>query len=160
MPFDFTPRPSALPSAGSRRQWRIVRANLWLALLFIFPLTAPGVVLWSDPGAMLIFDNGPGRDLLEGGVKRDDYANDTLYFKFHVDPQSDSTTEEYFAAFQLFEGDAERLGIGNALKAWAYSAFHEPTRATEAGPVPEYLDLHSSIVDQSASGTTLSYELP
>jgi hypothetical protein len=34
---------------------------------------------------------------------------------------SDSTTEEYFAALELYEGDTERLGVGNALKAWAYS---------------------------------------
>jgi ligand-binding sensor domain-containing protein/signal transduction histidine kinase len=146
--------------AGVRGRWgRAAGLGLSLLLCLLTP-SATAVVLWSDPGAMLIFDNGPGRDLLEGAVKRDDSANDTLYFKFHVDPQSDSTTEEYFAALELFEGDAERLGVGNALKAWAYSAFHEQARPTEAGPAPEYIDLHSAVVDQSSSGTTLSYELP
>jgi len=157
MQCDFTRPPSDSRHTGSRR-WLTVWAGL--ASLLLIPLSVPGVVLWSDPGALLVFDNGPGRDLLEGAVKRDDSANDTVYFKFHVDPQSDSTTEEYFAALELFEGDAERLGIGNALKAWAYSAFHAQTRLTEAGPAPEYVDLHSSIVDQSSAGTTLNYELP
>src|SRR5262245_20444710 len=76
-----------------------------IILLFRAQLTS-AAILWSDPGAMVVFDNGAGRDMLEGAVKRDDSANDTLYFKFHVDPLSDSTTEEYFAALELFEGDA------------------------------------------------------
>lgn len=136
----------------------------WLGcglLLLLFGVTSvPAVILWSDPGSLLISDNGAGRDILEGAVKRDDSANDTLYFKFHVDPQSDSTTEEYFAAFELYEGDAERLGVGNALKAWAYSAFFEQDKPAETGPAPDYLDLHSSVLDQSAAGTIPSYELP
>ena len=79
--------------------------------------------MWNDPEATLVHENGAGVDILGGAVKRDDSANDTLYFKFHVDPLSDKNSEEYFAGFELYEGDAERLGIGNALKAWAYSAF-------------------------------------
>jgi len=137
--------------------------NAWLLLAVMVWLcgqSARAVILWSDPGAMLIFDNGAGRDMLEGALKRDDSSNDTLYFKFHVDPQSDSTMEEYFAALELYDGDAERLGIGNALKAWAYSAFWEHDRSVETAPAPDYVDLHSSVLDQSASGTTLSYELP
>ncbi len=59
-----------------------------------------------------------------GKVKRDDKADDVLYFKFHVDPISDVASEPYFAGFQLFEGDKERLGVGNALEAWGYSAFN------------------------------------
>ena len=129
-------------------------------LLLLCAQSSPAVILWSDPGATLILDNGPGRDILEGAVKRDDSANDTLYFKFHVDPQSDSTTEEYFAAFELYEGEAAKLGIGNALKAWAYSAFFAPDRLAETVPAPDYVDLHSSVLDQSVSGTTPSYELP
>src|ERR1043165_4102119 len=70
-----------------------------------------------------------GSDMIGGAVKRDDSASDTLYFKFHVDPLSDVSTEEYFAAFQLYEGDTERLGVGNSQKAWAYSAFN----AAESG---------------------------
>ena len=81
---------------------------------------------------------------LGGAVKRDDSANDTLYFKFHVDPLSDTNTEEYFAAFELFEGDAERLGIGNAMKAWAYSAFFNADEAGETNNIAGYIDLHTS----------------
>ena len=68
--------------------------------------------------------HGPGGGNLGGKVKRDDKANDVLYFKFHVDPISDVASEPYFAGFQLFEGDQERLGVGNALEAWGYSAFN------------------------------------
>jgi ligand-binding sensor domain-containing protein/signal transduction histidine kinase len=155
--------PSSLRS-GSAGTGRGGRTKWWgwvAALLVLFCATpVQAVILWGDPGAMLIFDNGAGRDILEGAVKRDDSSNDTLYFKFHVDPQSDSTTEEYFAAFQLYEADAERLAVGNALKAWAYSAFIGQDRLTETGPAPAYVDLHSSVLDQSAAGTTASYELP
>ncbi len=95
--------------------------GVWLALMLVTP--AGAVILWNDPGTTLVHENGAGTDILGGAVKRDDTAFDTLYFKFHVDPSSDKDTEEYFAAFELFEGDSERLGIGNATKAWAYSVF-------------------------------------
>jgi ligand-binding sensor domain-containing protein/signal transduction histidine kinase len=160
-----TARESDGEPAGSLRVrpgWRErgLCPGIVLLLLLLCMDSARAVILWSDPGAMLVFENGAGRDMLEGAVKRDDSSNDTLYFKFHVDPQSDSTTEEYFAAFELYEGDAERLGIGNALKAWAYTAFFEQDKPTETGPAPDYLDLHSSVLDQSVSGTTPSYEFP
>src|SRR6478736_9072866 len=151
--------------SGLRRRnprWRKGPSNLGVGLgvVWLYVHSAGAVILWSDPSSLLIFDNGVGRDILEGAVKRDDSSNDTLYFQFHIDPQSDSTTEEYFAAFELYEGETERLGIGNALKAWAYSAFFEQAKQPEAGPAPDYLDLHSSVLDQSASGTTSSYEFP
>src|SRR5437588_5844941 len=94
---------------------------LWLVFLPVWlqPGRAGAVVLWSDSTARLVHENGAGADILAGAVKRDDSANDTLYFKFHVDPLSDNTTEEYFASLELFDGDIERLGVGNALKAWA-----------------------------------------
>src|SRR5580704_18667011 len=85
--------------------------------------TTSAVVLWSDLSATLVYQTGVGSDILGGALKRDDTSSDTLYFKFHVDPLSDISTEEYFAAFELYERDEERLGVGNALKAWAYSAF-------------------------------------
>src|SRR5712671_2018102 len=80
-------------------------------------------ILWSDLGATLVHESGPGNDILGGVIKRDNTSSDTLYFKFHVDPHSDWSTEEYFAGFQLFEGETERLGVGNSQAAWAYSAF-------------------------------------
>jgi ligand-binding sensor domain-containing protein/signal transduction histidine kinase len=118
---------------------------------------ALAVILWNDPGAKLIHENGSGADLLGGAVKRDDTANDTLYFKFHVDPLSDKDTEEYFAGFELYDGDTERLGIGNSLKAWAYSAFIHADDSVDpsepAGPV----DLHSAKPESTLAN---SYEYP
>lgn len=116
-------------------------------------------ILWSDLGATLVYQTGVGSDILGGGVKRDESSTDTLYFKFHVDPLSDTSTEEYFAAFELYDRGEERLGVGNALKAWAYSAF------TSDGPGDvkkdaEYIDLHSSRPEASGHGNFFSYENP
>src|SRR3954453_22596489 len=94
---------------------------MWIMMMSVMPASA--VILWNDPETTLVHDNGLGSDILHGAAKRDSLANDTLYFRLHIDPLSDRDTEEYLAAFELFEGSAERLGIGNALKAWAYSAF-------------------------------------
>src|SRR5215469_5461711 len=94
-----------------------------LFLLCFLTISSPAVILWSDAGSTLVRENGGGTDILEGAVKRDDTSDDTLYFKFHLNPLSDVTTEEYFAAFELYDSDVERVGIGNAFQAWAYSAF-------------------------------------
>ncbi len=98
----------------------------WLAagLMFLASVSCPADIIWSDLGATLAHETGPGTDILGGSVKRDDTATDTLYFKYHVNPISDAGTEPYFAAFELYEGDTERLGVGNALNAWAYGAFN------------------------------------
>src|SRR5438445_10226291 len=100
-------------------------ARLCPLLIWALAAAAPAraAILWSDPGPTLVHENGEGGDLLNGALKRDDSSSDTLYFKLHVDPLSDSSTEEYLAGLGLYEAGAERLGIGNALKAWAYSAF-------------------------------------
>ena len=88
-------------------------------------------VLWSQSGERKVCNTGLGTAILRRAVKsRDDTASDALYFKFHADPLSDWTSEEYSAAFQLFEGDEERLAVGNAPEAWAYSAFN----VSENGP--------------------------
>ena len=76
--------------------------------------SAHATILWSDRDARLVHRTDKGYDILGGAVKRDDTASDTLYFKFHVNPLSDVATEEYFAAFQLFEGNKYRLAVGNA----------------------------------------------
>jgi signal transduction histidine kinase/ligand-binding sensor domain-containing protein len=117
------------------------------------------VVLWSDLGATLAHETGAGSDILGGALKRDDSSTNTLYFKFHVDPLSDAGTEEYFAAFQLYGGNAERLGVGNSLKAWAYSAFNTTTNG-EFNKVFGDLDLRSSQPESSSPGVFLPYELP
>jgi ligand-binding sensor domain-containing protein/signal transduction histidine kinase len=129
-------------------------------LLAAFTEPAQAVVLWTDTDTTLVHENGLGVDLLGGAVKRDKSANDTLYFKFHVDPLSDKDTEEYFAAFELFEGNEERLGIGNALKAWAYSAFFRANETGDTNGASGYLDLHSLKPEPTAGGTSGSYEYP
>jgi signal transduction histidine kinase len=87
-------------------------------------------MLWSDPDARTVHNTGAGVDILGGAVARTETNNDALYFKFHVDPLSDEASEPYFAGFQLFEGDEARLGVGNAMEAWGYSAF----MTSETGP--------------------------
>jgi ligand-binding sensor domain-containing protein/signal transduction histidine kinase len=121
--------------------------------------SANAVVLWSDLGATLVHETGAGSDILGGALKRDDSSTDTLYFKFHVDPLSDVGTEEYFAGFQLYEGDAERLGVGNSLKAYAYSAFNTATNG-EFNKVFGDVDLRSSRPESSGPGVFLPYEFP
>jgi hypothetical protein len=118
------------------------------------------VILWSDLGTTLARDSGEGVDILGGAVRRDNTAADTLYFKFHVDPLSDVSTEEYFAGFQLYEGNEERLGLGNSLKAWAYSAFNTAASG-EYNKVFGDIDLRSLRPEPaSAPGVPLPYELP
>ena len=116
-------------------------------------------VLWSDADARVVHHSGDGYDILGDKVKRDDAANDTLYFKFHVDPLSDVGTEEYFAGFQLYEGAEPRLGVGNAPEAWGYSAFN----TSEIGPSNKLageFNLRSSHPEASGLGVFLPYELP
>src|SRR5436190_20218041 len=120
---------------------------------------ARGVILWSDLGATLVHESGPGVELLGGALQRDDRATNTLYFKFHVDPLSDVSTEEYFAAFQLYEGDEERLGVGNSTKAWAYSAFNT-IKTENFSKVTGDVDLNSSRPESASPGVLLPYELP
>ncbi|HET7626045.1 MAG TPA: hypothetical protein VFM25_12350, partial [Verrucomicrobiae bacterium] len=124
-------------------------------------------ILWSDLGATLVHDTGAGSsfltgsamDILGGAAREDDSSTNTLYFKFHVDPLSDVNTEEYFAAFQLYEGETERLAIGNSLKAWAYSAF-KTDETGDANKVFGDMDLHSAMPEPAALGTTFTYEFP
>jgi ligand-binding sensor domain-containing protein/signal transduction histidine kinase len=132
---------------------------LCLATALLSPPPVSAVVLWSDLGQTLVHENGTGTDILGGAVKRDTNSTGTLYFKFHVDPLSDVGTEEYFAGFQLFENDAEKLAIGNSLKAWAYSAFN----TAETGPsnkVSGDFDLSTARPESSAPGVFFPYELP
>jgi len=129
----------------------------WVILTWANPTYA--AILWSDLGATLVHDTGDGSDILGGAAKEDDSSTNTLYFKFHVDPLSDASTEEYFAAFELYEGDKERLGVGNALKAWAYSSFKaDATGESDEGS--DYIDLNSSKPEPSSPGTFLNYENP
>lgn len=119
------------------------------------------VILWSDLGRTVVHETGPGSDILGGAIKRDDTSSDTLYFKFHVAPLSDVTTEEYFAGLELYVGDTERVGVGNAPKAWAYSAFFNPTDSGASTVVPSEVDLRSAEPEPAQSGgAAVHYEFP
>ncbi len=138
-----------------------------ILLVLNLDCTGQATILWSDLGATLVHESGSGSsfltgramDVLGGTVTRDDTAGDTLYFKFHVDPLSDGNTEEYFAAFELFEGETERLAVGNSLKAWAYSAFNT-AETGENNKVFGDVDLHSARPESFAPGKDYGYELP
>lgn len=127
--------------------------------VLVFAFRAHAVVLWSNFDPIFVNTNGPGADLLGGAVKRDETANDTLYFKFRVDPNSDETTEPYFAALELFEDDTERLGVGNALDAWAYSVFF-PGAQSSGVPPAGYLDMRTARPDPSALAHLANYQCP
>ena len=128
-------------------------------LATLFCRSARATILWSDPGARLVHNTGTGVDILGGAVKRNDSASDALYFKVHVDPLSDAASEPYFAGFQLFEGDEERLALGNAQEAWGYSAF----ATAETGPsnqVAGEFNLKSAHPEPANLGLFRPYELP
>src|SRR5689334_13177125 len=69
------------------------RERLFLLLIVMigirFVTPAHAVILWNDPETTLVHENGLGSDILGGALKRDDFANDSLYFKFRVEPRSD-----------------------------------------------------------------------
>ena len=132
--------------------------GLMTLAMLAWPDSSQAVLLWSDLGATQVHETGPGTDILGGGLRRDNSATDTLYFKFHVDPISDATTELYFAAFQLFEGNHERLAVGNSLQAFAYSAF-SLGQSGESNQVVQDIDLRSANPSPSGIGTFYTYEL-
>jgi len=138
---------------------QVALRGLLACLLFAGVANLHAVLLWSDADARVVHHSGDGYDILGGKVKRDDTANDTLYFKFHVDPLSDVGTEEYFAGFQLYEGDEPHLAVGNAPESWGYSAFY----TSEIGPSNKLageFNLRSSHPEASGLGMFLPYELP
>jgi signal transduction histidine kinase len=141
-------------------------ATLALILCMVtFRSTVRAAILWSEPDARLVHSTGLGVDILDGKVHRTDTNTDALYFKFHVDPLSDAGDEPYYAGFQLFDGNQERLGVGNAQEAWAYSAFN----VAELGPSNQMsaklldnceFNLQSSRPEPGATpGTFRPYEL-
>lgn len=134
----------------------------WLLLPAAFPATVCAGILWSDPGSRVIHATPDGTDILGGKVRRDDKANDVLYFKFRVDPLSDPADEPYYALFQLVETNQMRLGVGNALEAWGYSAAY----TSETGPSNKVdidsgeFNLQSSHPEAAGMGKFFPYELP
>ena len=142
--------------AGIREGCRSLALRLVIFSLFTWTYSSKAVLLWSDLGATQVHETGPGTDILGGGLQRDQISStDTLYFKFHVDPTSDASTEYYFSAFQLFEGGHERLAVGNALNAFAYSAFSLGLTG-QSNQMVEYIDLNSANPTPSGIGTFLN----
>src|ERR1700722_4247919 len=138
---------------------KTIGGSILLMPILIGAFQARAVVLWSFYDPITINENGSGTDLLGGALKRNGGANDTLYFKFRVEPISDETTEPYFAALELFEDDTARLGVGNALDAGAASFFFP---GAQSGGVPPagYLDLHSAHPDTNALAHQANYQCP
>jgi hypothetical protein len=112
------------------------------------------------PGLRVIHNSSGGLDILGGAVKRDDKANDALYFKFRVDALSDPASEPYYAFFQLSEGDKFRLAVGNAPEAWGYSACCFTSENGATNPETVEYDLNSSQPEAAGLGTFRPYELP
>jgi len=154
---------SGLPFSGPAwRSWWI-RLYLGGLLLGVCPVTLRADILWSDPGSRVIHATETGTDILGGKVKRDNKANDALYFRFRVDPLSDPADEHYAALFQLVETNQWRLGVGNAWEAWGYSAAY----ASETGPSNKVdqsdsgeFNLQSSHPEAAGMGKFYPYELP
>ena len=142
---------------SSLTRWFTAFALLVFTVLFCLPLRA--AILWSLPGPVTVHENGAGQDVLGGGVKRTVRDSGALYFKFRVNPISDVSKEEYYGGFQLFEDDNEKLGVGNSLKAWAYSAFNTEETG-EYNKVFGDFDLRSANPESYEPGKFLAYELP
>ena len=152
-----------VPEAARRHSYHMSRSAATFALTVLAAAccwSARAAILWSDPAARAVHNTGMGVDILGGAVKRAATNSDALYFRFHVEPISDATTEPYFAGFQLFEGDEERLGVGNAMEAWGYSAFN----TAETGPsnsiaYPGEFNLKSAHPETFRLGMSWPYEL-
>lgn len=141
------------------RWWN--RGRALLLVLSCLSVTSPlsAAILWRDADARVIHNTPFGTDILGGKVSRDDTANDALYFKFRVNPLSDVATEEYYAAFQLCEGETYRLAVGNAPEAWGYSAFNT-TETGELNKRPGEYNLNSAQPEAAGLGVFKPYELP
>ncbi|MDB6108991.1 MAG: Integral rane sensor signal transduction histidine kinase [Pedosphaera sp.] len=117
-------------------------ATLVAGALLLFPGSAPATILWSQPGATLVCNNGQGEDLFHGAVKpQDSNSTSTLYFRFHVDPLADSATKsigDFDAGFMFFEHGEEHFGLGNSREAWAYCAVNI------TNSLKGYVDLNSA----------------
>lgn len=128
-------------------------------LLPLLAVQTHAKILWSDPAPTLAHETDSGADILHGAARRDESANDVLYFKFRVDPLSDFSTEPYYAGFQLFNHGENRLAVGNSPTAWAYSAFYTsetfPTNKTKGD-----FDLSTSRPELFSDRDVQPYELP
>ena len=138
------------------RSAALLTLTFWLV---VAAFSASATVLYQETRKTLIHENGVGVDILHGSVQRGATASDTLYFKFHLDPLSDVGTEEYLAGLQFFEGETERFGVGNSLKAYGYSAFNTAEQGTN-NKIFGDVDLRSGSPEAFEEKKIVDYELP
>jgi len=117
-------------------------ARVWLlGALLGCALPAHGKVLWREAGPILARDNGAGQDVLRGAVPpQDQTSNNTLFFKFTVDPLADISVRPqhpFTAGLLLCERGQEHLGLGIGNVAFAYSAFNAIGRGLRTTPVKD-----------------------
>ncbi len=112
---------------------KFARASSSVAMLacalLMFSFSSRATILWSYPGAILIHDNSPGRDILHGAIAPAGSRIPTAPFilRLRIDPYSDAATEaiSFYSCGLFFYGKGqEHLGIGNGLEALAYSAIN------------------------------------
>jgi signal transduction histidine kinase len=119
--------------------------SLLIIAMLIAASPARATVLWHHLGTILACDNGDGTDILHGAIQPQGSNSDsTLYFRFRVDPISDSASKsiaDFQAGFVFYYKGEEHLGIGSTLVAWAYCAW--PVPKTEKG----FEDLNSARPD-------------
>ncbi|HEY9508970.1 MAG TPA: sensor histidine kinase [Verrucomicrobiae bacterium] len=129
-------------TASANRSRAAKRFFLSGVLLLAFSVSTQAAILWSDPGPVTIRNNGAGKDILHGAIKpQDTNSSSTIYFRFRVDPISDSATKsiaDFEAGMVFVDKGQEHLGIGNSLGAWAYCAMNVPE--SKKG----YVDLNSA----------------
>lgn len=113
-----------------RSHIHIAARLIGIILLAAGTQAARATVLWSHPQEVLVRDNDRGEDILRRAIKpHDQNSGGTLYFRIKVDPISDTAAKwigGFEAGFMLVEAGQERLGIGNASGAMAYSALNVP----------------------------------
>jgi hypothetical protein len=159
-PTDLLKRQAGISfHVGTCEHCRGLAFALVLFAILAWTDSSQAVLLWTDLGATQVHETGPGADILGGVLRRNDLSTDTLYFKLHVDPISDASTEKYFAGFQLFEGNHERLAVGNALSAFAYSAFSLGQTGQSNNAADYGIDLKSANPSPSGIGTYYNYEI-
>jgi signal transduction histidine kinase len=126
-------------------QYRTVALAVLTFVFLVTAFPARGTVLWRHPGTVLACDNGEGTDELHGAIQPQDTNSDsTLYFRFRVDPISDSASKsiaDFQAGFMFVYKGEDHLAIGSTRVAWAYCAWPVPN--TEKG----FKDLNSAKPD-------------
>lgn len=126
--------------------------------LLVISVSSRGTVLWTHPGTILVCNDEKGIDILHGAIQaQGTNSNNTLYFRFRVDPISDSVSKsiaDFQAGFMFVENGDEHVAIGSTLVAWAYCAW--PVSNTEKG----FKDLNSARPDPPFNWEYIRADVP